>query len=177
MAQPEAFGEIFLEPGDFFFGEAMTRIRTVLGSCIAITMWHPTRRIGGMCHYMLPTRGGPKSINDRLDGKYADEAVELFMRACKKYRSHLGEFEIKVMGGANMFPGQEMRPADAPAGVGARNVEYATNLIQQYGGKVFKQHVGDTGHRRIIFDIWSGEVKLHHQRIESAVAAKARPKR
>ncbi|MBL8511280.1 MAG: chemotaxis protein CheD, partial [Betaproteobacteria bacterium] len=49
--------DIFLQPGEFYFGDADTRIRTLLGSCVSITMWHPTRRIGGMCHYMLPTRG------------------------------------------------------------------------------------------------------------------------
>lgn len=45
---------VTLQPGEFHFGGANTRIQTLLGSCVAITLWHPIRRIGGMCHYMLP---------------------------------------------------------------------------------------------------------------------------
>ena len=48
--------EIFLQPGEFYFGEGKTRIRTLLGSCVAITLWHPRLHIGGMSHYMLPSR-------------------------------------------------------------------------------------------------------------------------
>ncbi len=33
--------EIFLQPGEFYFGEEKTRIRTLLGSCVAVTLWHP----------------------------------------------------------------------------------------------------------------------------------------
>jgi len=53
--------EIVLHPGDWWFGGGDTRARTVLGSCIAITLWHPQLRVGGMCHYMLPQRVAPGS--------------------------------------------------------------------------------------------------------------------
>src|SRR5439155_18563598 len=50
MRKPTAYLEIFLQPGEWYFGDADTRIRTLLGSCVAITMWHPRRCLGGMCH-------------------------------------------------------------------------------------------------------------------------------
>ena len=56
MSQPSNVTEVFLQPGEFHFGHARTRIKTILGSCVAITMWHPILRIGGMCHYLLPAR-------------------------------------------------------------------------------------------------------------------------
>jgi Chemotaxis protein; stimulates methylation of MCP proteins len=52
-----AIMEIFLQPGDWYFGDRDTRIRTLLGSCIAITIWHPRLLVGGMCHFLLPGRG------------------------------------------------------------------------------------------------------------------------
>ena len=70
--------DVFLQPGDFHFGAGRTRISTLLGSCISITLWHPARLIGGMCHFMLPTRGLPGGVP--LDGRYADEALALFDR-------------------------------------------------------------------------------------------------
>ena len=57
MRKPPHVIEIFLQPGDFYFGDKDTRIRTILGSCVSITLWHPTRLIGGMCHFLLPFRG------------------------------------------------------------------------------------------------------------------------
>ena len=63
LASPEPI-DVFLQPGDFYFGEAGTRIRTLLGSCVAITLWHPILHIGGMCHIMLPERG-ERSHRDR----------------------------------------------------------------------------------------------------------------
>ena len=49
MKQSEHAVEIFLQPGDFYFGDENTRLRSLLGSCVSITMWHPTKLIGGMC--------------------------------------------------------------------------------------------------------------------------------
>ena len=60
--------EVFLQPGEFYFGEEKTRIRTLLGSCVAITLWHPKLRIGGMAHYMLPSRPG-LAKGQPLDGR------------------------------------------------------------------------------------------------------------
>src|SRR5262245_20243998 len=54
MKSPADVLEIFLQAGEFYFGGEKTRIRTLLGSCVAITVWHPKLRIGGMSHYMLP---------------------------------------------------------------------------------------------------------------------------
>jgi chemotaxis protein CheD len=48
--------ELFLHPGEYAFGDAQTRIRTLLGSCVAITFWHPVLKTGAMCHYLLPAR-------------------------------------------------------------------------------------------------------------------------
>ena len=60
--------EVILQPGELFFGKEDVVVRTVLGSCIAITLWHPEQKQGGMCHYMLPSRRNPSA---KLDGRYA----------------------------------------------------------------------------------------------------------
>ena len=68
--------EVFLNPGEFHFGGGQTRIRTLLGSCVAISLWHPQRKIRGLCHYMLPSRAVSGVFPP--DGRYADGALSLF---------------------------------------------------------------------------------------------------
>ena len=47
---------------------------------MALTLWHPQRRLGGMCHYLLPERGGATTVG--LDGRYGTEAIDLLQLHC-----------------------------------------------------------------------------------------------
>ncbi len=96
--------EVTLQPGEFYFGQDDTIIRTHLGSCVAITMWHPEQKRGGMCHYMLPSRGHSTMS---LDGRYADEAIQLFINEISKHPAPIHEYEVKLFGGGNMFIEQQ----------------------------------------------------------------------
>lgn len=167
MHPPSDLIEIFLQPGEFYFGEANTRIRTLLGSCIAITLWHPTRRVGGMCHFLLPSRPGGY-LTAQLDGRYGDEALLWLIREAMAKCTDPGKYEIKVFGGGNMFPNsQSARGCE----VGQRNIERALSLLDAYQMPVAARHVGGFGHRNLIFDVWSGNVWLKFMRLGEHQAA------
>lgn len=149
--------DIFLRPGEFYFGDRDTRIRTILGSCVAITLWNPQRQIGGMCHFMLPTRGAHHGAN--LDGRYGDEAIHLFLREIKRARSTPGEYEAKMFGGGNMFPSTRHHGS---LHVGHRNIETGLYCLQQHKFRIKTRHLAGHGHRNIVFDLWSGDVWVKH---------------
>jgi chemotaxis protein CheD len=158
MKKPDHTVEIFLHQGDVYFGDRDTRIRTVLGSCVAITMWHPQLLLGGMCHYMLP--GRRRTAKEALDGKYADEALELMLTEIRRSGTRPSEYQIKLFGGGNMFPSStKMREQH----VGLRNVEAGRELLARHGLKIHAEHLGGLGHRNLLFDIWSGHVWMKHQ--------------
>lgn len=147
--------EIFLHPGEYHFGEGLTRIWTVLGSCVSLTFWHPQRLIGGMCHIMLPRRtGSAQGEPPVMDGRYADEALNLLFRSMAEQGSWPNEFVVKLFGGGNMFP--QYPPVNGY--VGDKNVETVLLLLQQYGLSCAVSHTGGAGHRKIMFDVWSGNV-------------------
>jgi chemotaxis protein CheD len=151
--------EVFLHPGDYHFGNAETRIVTLLGSCVSITLWHPRLRVGGMCHYMLPSRGViPEGAS--YDGRYGDEAMKMLMNRIWKLDVDPAEFHAKVFGGANMFPLQCQKKE---MNVGDRNLEMAQILLQRYEIPLKAQHIGGDGHRKLMLDVWSGDVWLKHQ--------------
>jgi chemotaxis protein CheD len=158
--------DIFLQPGEFFFGDRQTRIRTLLGSCVSITMWHPKKLIGGMCHFLLPTRADKRT--DKLDGRYGDEAVLLFFREAVRYNSHPAEYVIKVFGGGKMFPAIKAhgpcrdRPCEDVIhlcrNVSCRNATQSIALLKHAGLSVDTHDLGGTASRNIIFDVSNGKV-------------------
>jgi chemotaxis protein CheD len=158
MHKPAHAIEIFLQPGEVYFGERDTRIRTLLGSCVAVTVWHPGLLVGGMCHYMLPKHPGKK--HGALDGRYADEALELMLQGIRNAGTWPNEYQVKLFGGGHMFSAHQAVSKDH---VGAKNVEMARVLMKQHGFSACAEHLGDVGHRNIFFDIWSGHVWVRHQ--------------
>ena len=55
--------EVFLQPGEHFVGDEYYRLRTILGSCVSITLWNRARRIGAMCHFLLSQRASGQAPN------------------------------------------------------------------------------------------------------------------
>ncbi|MFA5626671.1 MAG: hypothetical protein WCX90_07245 [Thiohalomonadaceae bacterium] len=165
MKIPSNVIEIFLQPGEFYFGERDTRIRTLLGSCISITVWHPRLLIGGMCHYMLPTRG--KKRVDTLDGRYGDEALELILREIRAAGTSPAEYEVKLFGGSNMFTGSHCCGIDccdpftsSCHDISSRNRRSASLLVERHGFTIRAENLGGTQPHNILFDLWSGHVWL-----------------
>ena len=156
--------EVFLQPGGFHFGSGRTRISTLLGSCISITLWHPARLVGGMCHFMLPSRG--QSAGVALDGRYADEALVLFDREVAKAGSRPGDYQVKVFGGGNMLTRAD--DSSELMDIAARNIESAYALLARHGYRpAALAHCGGKGHRKLIFDLWTGHVWLAHRPLGS----------
>lgn len=154
----ESILDIFLQPSEFYFGDENCRIRTLLGSCVAITMWHPRLLIGGMCHYMLPVSYGDNKTG-LPDGRYADQAIKLFMAELYKSRSSPSEYEVKMFGGGNQFPRHSKGQTN---NIPSNNINIGRQLLKKYGFKLKAEHLGGTGHRNIIFDIYTGQVWVKH---------------
>jgi chemotaxis protein CheD len=147
--------DVHLHPGDFRFAGNGIRMHTLLGSCVAITVWHPDRRIGGMCHYLLPGRD-PAGAGPALDGRYAEDAVAMFRRETDRHRTHPGEYVVKVFGGADQFPGL----AGPQPSIAHQNARACLALLAAHGFTVTTRQLGGHGSRRLIFELATGHVWL-----------------
>ena len=152
--------KVFLHPGDFVFGEPGTHVHTVLGSCIAICLWHPVLHIGGMCHFVLPFRPSLESKSEELDGRYGEEAMKMFDLALKLHQTDYKEYKAKIFGGANMFRGVT---ASKDALIGEKNADKAMQLLMNRGAAITVVHVGEQGHRRIVMDVGTGDVWVKYK--------------
>lgn len=145
--------EIFLRPGEYFVGDARHRIRTLLGSCVSITLWHPSYRIGAMSHFLLPSRGERPA--EQLDGRYGEEALAIMLRRLAAVHVNPAECVGKIFGGGNMFPHHSRVEAH---NVGLRNGEAARALLQAQRIPIVSESLFGAGHREIIFDVNNGDV-------------------
>jgi chemotaxis protein CheD len=155
MARLKDLIDIFLQPGEYFVADAEYQLRTMLGSCVSITLWHPASRIGAMSHFLLPTRGQDVSEVHELDGRYGDEALELMRQELLRAGVRLSQCQAKIFGGGNMFPAHTRNP---DTHVGRKNGEAARKLLLDHGIPVVSESLYGIGHRQIIFDVSNGDV-------------------
>lgn len=151
--------KIFLKPGELCFGMPGTSIHTVLGSCVAITLWHPTSRIGAMCHFVLPRRPQCEPMSHSFDGRYGDEAIQLLNIGVRLHKTELSEYQVKVFGGADV---SVREPDTVQQSIGQKNVAQAMNMLSQRNIDVLVCHVGESGNRKIVLDLNTGDVWVKH---------------
>lgn len=145
--------EIFLQPGEHFVGDARYRIRTLLGSCVSITLWHPRQRVGAMSHFLLPSRGSAAS--GALDGRYGEDVMWIMSQELISIDVKPTECVGKIFGGGNMFP---VQIRDAARSVGIKNGEAARALMHAHRIPIVSESLFGVGHRQIIFDVSNGDV-------------------
>ena len=142
--------DIFLQPGDYFVGDASFRVRTLLGSCVSITLWHQRSAIGAMSHFLLPGR----SSTGEPDARYAEDALALMLADLRGYGVRGSECEAKIFGGGDMFPGQKRDGMS----IGQQNGKAARVLLEAHTIRVVSQSLYGAGHRQVMFEIANGDV-------------------
>jgi chemotaxis protein CheD len=142
---------VFLRPGDWLFARGPHRVHTLLGSCVSLVLWVPRLRLGGMCHYLLPTRPSRLS-NGRLDGRFGEEACAWMETRLRAAGVPWHEVETSVAGGAGR----------ADDGIGADNIAWAQAWGQARSLRFAQQDVGGRVVRRLVFNLNDGSLAIAH---------------
>lgn len=167
MSNDSSMTEVVLKIGQFYFGGGRTKIRTLLGSCVSIILWHPRLKIGGMCHYMLPQRGTGETASSAAEGNYADEVMQMFLRELRNSGTQPKDYVVKLFGGGSMFVDANGAPrqlTDTAAmrtdvrEVSSRNISAGRDLLAEHGFMISAEHSGGYGSREVVFELWSGDV-------------------
>lgn len=154
---------LFLGPGDVWFGRGEGIVSTLLGSCVAMTLWHPPRRLAGMCHFVLPSR--PAAVRTTsLDGRYGDEAMQLLVREAVTAGCDMNRCEVGIFGGGWMFETavRNLAPPGSAMDIPSRNIAQARTMTRALHINVLSEHVGGGGHRQIRMSLVDGQVRVTH---------------
>lgn len=148
---------VTLYPGEFFATKQDDQlISTVLGSCIAITLYDERNRVGGMNHFMLARDNSGR--DDGESGRFGEYAIELLLNDVLKKGGARANLTAKVFGGSNIFNA----PDSSAVQVGAQNIDFAFHYLEMECIPVKSSNVGGTLPRKIFFDPKTSKVWLKH---------------
>lgn len=135
------------------------KIKTfALSSCVAVTAYSPSRKIGGMIHVVLPQPEDKKEISN--PGYYAETGIPLLIRKiCREYGCRKDDLHIQIFGGADSIHANDMFK------IGRRNIEAVTRALSEIELEIRGQSVGGHISRTIELDIATGQVNMSTQSI------------
>ncbi|NOZ62853.1 MAG: chemotaxis protein CheD [Calditrichaeota bacterium] len=141
--------EHFLFPGKIFVSGEPFWVTTILGSCVAVCLWDPLRKIGGINHYLLPFWNGVGLASP----KYGDIAIEKLIEKMIHRGSELKNLRAKIFGGAAVLQNK-----NNDGHVGLKNIALAKSYLESKAIPVVASDVGGNSGRRIKFNTATGVV-------------------
>ena len=123
-----------------------------LGSCVAIILYDPQTRVGGMVHVLLPK--APPKVD--VEGKYADTGVRRLVREMTINGASKDRVVAKLVGGAQMFKNLNVQVAN----IGRFNVLEARKALRELQIRIVAEDIeGDRG-RSARLDSATGQVTV-----------------
>ncbi len=122
-----------------------------LGSCVGVTLYDPTTKLGGLAHIMLPK--APDTINClgnpsiTPSGKYASTAVRSLFDELIKSGVNKKHIVAKIAGGACMFSGFGNLSENMK--IGEKNIEAVHESLASLEIPVISQDVGGNTGRTV----------------------------
>jgi chemotaxis protein CheD len=122
---------IHLAPGEFISGTAQDRtVITVLGSCVAMVLWHAPSRFFACCHFVCVSNNQSQAGSYLPDGRYGDQILPHLWQLVQKKAIPLAELQVRLCGGASSQKSQKLVPSFQ---VGQLNAEYALQFCRSHG--------------------------------------------
>lgn len=141
---------LYLKPGEAIVSLKPMLVTTVLGSCVAVTMYSASKRFGAICHAMLPSNAGRES-----DLRYVDTAVRYLYEKAMKCDAG-SDLVVKLFGGARVL---DVGGHSAGKGsVGDQNVVRAETVLETLGLTVSARDTGGMSGRKLFFCTRDGDV-------------------
>jgi len=131
-----------------------TLITYALGSCIGVTVFDPTTRIGGMLHFMLPSSKGSPDKARANPAMFADTGVPLLFKACYELGAKKSSLVVCAAGGA------EILADDGHFKIGTRNRTILRKLFWKNSVLLAADDTGGTGSRTLSLHLDTGRIEI-----------------
>jgi chemotaxis protein CheD len=121
-----------------------------LGSCVAVILYDPVPKIGGIVHALLPKAPAKCTVEE----KYADAGTRKLVRELIARGAVKERLLAKLVGGAQMFANLNLSISD----IGKANCAEARKALRELGIRVIAEDVEGHRGRSAYFNLENGKV-------------------
>ena len=159
--RPDQFRTLRVGIGEFAVSNDEEEMLTTfaLGSCVAVCLWEPSARVGGMLHFMLPDSALNGDRARLAPGSFADTGIALMFRAAYELGAQKTRCIVRLVGGAEMSA-PVSPPVEGMFNVGKRNILAARGVLWRNGIMIRGEAVGGNSPRTVTLAVADGQITV-----------------
>jgi chemotaxis protein CheD len=127
-------------------------ITYAIGSCIALAIWDPRARVGGLLHFMLPESSlepaPQRSVAQPF--RYADTGIPLLFRSAYALGAEKKRLQVQAAGAATVIEDGGI------FNIGKRNYAAMRKILWRAGVLMHAEAIGGTQSRTVRLDVGTG---------------------
>jgi chemotaxis protein CheD len=148
---------VYLNIGETFFSKGFHEIKTILGSCVSVCLYHEQSKYSAINHILLPKVSNSKEEQKSL--RYGENSMEHLISYFVKQNIPRYELKAKIFGGTQspLFPHFT---------AGLKNIQFVTNFLSNEKIPITSHDTGGELYRKLSFHTDSFDVfitKIHPQ--------------
>ena len=129
-----------------------TLVTYALGSCIAVVLYDPATKVGGLLHYMLPESALDTQKAQQNPFMFADTGIRALLQAVTARGAHPKRMVVRLAGGAAVLDSEGVFQ------IGKRNYLAARKILWKAGVLISAEAVGGEVSRTIRLDLATGRM-------------------
>lgn len=131
-----------------------TLITYSLGSCIAVVIYDPVVKVGGMLHYMLPESAMDPEKARKKPAMFADSGIPVLFKSSYALGAKKSNIIVKIAGGSQILD------ENGVFNIGKRNYLALRKIFWKNNVLVSQEHVGGSVNRTVRLEMETGRVYL-----------------
>ncbi len=144
---------IMLLPGEFTIGDRQCRMQTLLGSGVVITLWHRSRRIGAMAHFLPAEKGSEFPLE--LDRLAAPDGLQRVLQELHSPHIDTVDCVARICGTGELAARTDSVPS---LNSGQSHGEFVRRMLRACGIPIASEKFYVMGRQRLIFNVDNGRI-------------------
>ncbi|NBO37351.1 response regulator [bacterium] len=141
----------YLFPGQFFVSREPCLVTTILGSCVAVALFDPSRRIAALNHYLLPR---PSGMAQEGSLRYGSVSLPLMIEEMLALGARSESIQAKVYGGARVLDNVGLGES-----IGKHNIDFALDYLKAQKIPVLANELAGHLGRKIVLNTSDFSIK------------------
>jgi chemotaxis protein CheD len=133
---------------------AESMITYALGSCIAVVVYDPAAKVGGLLHFMLPDSALDAGKAQATPAMFADTGIPLLFKSCYNLGANKRRMIVKVAGGASILDESNFFR------IGQKNIMATRKLFWNNNVLIDAEDTGKNFNRTVRLELGTGKVYI-----------------